>query len=277
MKFRTRGTNICTCGANMCVYVVWVCVLFSVNVGRRIVPYRNIPYTESDSRSSSICMPFPNHDECTNIPYPCPVRPRAPSASTYTLGLSPTRPARVPPVSVPTDLSRHSHQLQLRLHKTKNHKLRTGLECISSRAIVVHIYFRIAISPHLEVFKNLCCHDWTNNVPIFMTKRPIFMTKCPNFNFLDKASRFMKLPPLFVATTCTIFGMFVKNHPKTRARRSATMCRPNPNQNHNPARASFAPMKNKPKKRNRKKHHTAQQNTAKQHTSPERPTRIRMI
>ena len=51
------------------------------------------------------------------------------------LGLSQTPPAGVPSVSVPTALTRHSHQLQLRLHQRKRqNKLRTALECIPSRA-----------------------------------------------------------------------------------------------------------------------------------------------
>ena len=57
----------------------------------------------------------------------------------HNLGLSQNPPAGVPSVSVPTGLSRHSHQLQLRLLKKKKdkNKLRTALECIPSTAITI--------------------------------------------------------------------------------------------------------------------------------------------
>ena len=47
------------------------------------------------------------------------IRPRVPVASTQTVDLSQTPHAGVTSVPVPTRLSRHSHQLQLRLDKKK--------------------------------------------------------------------------------------------------------------------------------------------------------------
>ena len=72
--------------------------------------------------------------------YSHPVRPRVlPIASTQTLSLSQTPLAGVPSTPVPTGLSRRSHQLRLTgtLQKNQTSKLRTALECISSRAITI--------------------------------------------------------------------------------------------------------------------------------------------
>ena len=80
------------------------------------------------------------------------------SQQTISLGQSP--PAGVPSVPVPTGLSRDSHALQLRLHKKKtiNIKLRTALECISSRAttipIITIIFIIRAIFMHRPAGKN---------------------------------------------------------------------------------------------------------------------------
>ena len=57
-----------------------------------------------------------------------------------TLSLSQTPLAGVPSVPVPSGLSRHSHQLQLRFHKKKTSKLGTVLERISSRATIVNFH-----------------------------------------------------------------------------------------------------------------------------------------
>ena len=68
---------------------------------------------------------FVHHVECpllttTNIPYPRSVWPRVvPLASTQTPSLSRTPPAGLPSVPVAAGLSRHSHQLQLRLHEKR--------------------------------------------------------------------------------------------------------------------------------------------------------------
>ena len=67
------------------------------------------------------------------------IRPRVPIASTQTVDLSQTPPARVTSVPVSTRLSRHS-QLQLQLEKKMPNKLRTVPECISSRAIPICIF-----------------------------------------------------------------------------------------------------------------------------------------
>ena len=81
------------------------------------------------------------------------IRPRVPIASTQTVDLSQTSHAEVTSVPVPTRLSRHSHQLQLQLDKKKPNKLRTALECISSRAItIVRFLFGPSIGQHDEQF-----------------------------------------------------------------------------------------------------------------------------
>ena len=78
----------------------------------------------------------------TSIPYPRPVGPRvAPIARTQPRSMSQTPPAKVPSVSVPIGLSRHSHQLQqLRPHRKKHKQLRTALECVPSGATITTIH-----------------------------------------------------------------------------------------------------------------------------------------
>lgn len=61
------------------------------------------------------------------MPYPRPVRPRLPVASTQALGLSQTPPAGVPSISVPRDINRGStnafeDQVYNRIHITTQTK-----------------------------------------------------------------------------------------------------------------------------------------------------------
>ena len=61
----------------------------------------------------------------------------------------------VPSVPVPTGLSSHSHQLQLRLHKKNPSKLRTALECISPRASTIFNYYtksRVSLTEYSKAY-----------------------------------------------------------------------------------------------------------------------------
>ena len=96
--------------------------------------------------------------------YSHPVRPRVlPIASTQTLSLSQTPLAGVPSTPVPTGLSRRSHQLRLTgtLQKNQTSKLRTALECISSRAITIldfaDLSLCLSVRPHPLYFRIYIC------------------------------------------------------------------------------------------------------------------------
>ena len=60
-----------------------------------------------------------------------------PRKNSRQFSLSQIPPAGVPSMPVPTDLSPHSHQVQLRLREKNTSKLRAALECIPSRAITI--------------------------------------------------------------------------------------------------------------------------------------------
>ena len=96
-----------------------------------------------------------------------PIYGAKPKDKKQAFSLGQIQPAGVPSVPVPTDLSPHSHQLQLRLHNKNTSKLRTALKRILVRATTMIYYKTLCVFTKDNEFGR--AYAWCALLPQYFT------------------------------------------------------------------------------------------------------------